>query len=89
MQTKTRYVDFSPLVQAMGLQPGEDYGQAEECHTHITQHTFKSVKFEVFYDEMASPLSQWKAFAAGIGTKSAMERETVIDLMHKAIICRP
>ena len=82
---KTRYRDNTALVKALGLQPGEDYGAAEECHTCITQHTHQNHPFEVFFDEMAGPLSQWKAFALGIGTQSGLDRDDVIRNMQEVI----
>jgi hypothetical protein len=81
----TRYFNHAAAGAALGLQQGELYEQEEECHTHITQHTHKGVSFEVWYDEMAGPLSQWKAFAAGLGTKSGLERDEVIQNMRVAI----
>lgn len=82
---KTRYIDNEPLAKSLGLQPGEAYEQAEECHTCISHYEHKGRSFEVYFDEMASPFSQWKAFCLGIGTRSQMEREKVIRAMQLAI----
>ena len=82
---KTRYINNEPLGQALGLQPGELYEHSEECHTHIAHYEHRGVEFEVFFDEMAGALSQWKAFAPGIGTRSGMERDSVIKAMRVAI----
>lgn len=81
----TRYIDNSKLCEAMGLQPGEDYGAAEECHTCIAHYEHKGRKFEVYFDEIASPFSQWKTFCVGIGTRSHMERDKAIQAMRIAI----
>lgn len=81
----TRYIDNTKLAVAMGLQPGEAYEQSEECYTNITKHHFMDREFEAMFDEMAGPLSQWKAFCLGIGTISGLEREKVIDEMKRKI----
>ena len=73
------------LEQQLGLQPGELYGADEQCFTKETRHTYKGRAFEVFHDEMAGPLSQWKAFCPGIGTVSNLERSAVIEAMRKRI----
>lgn len=77
------------LEKRLGLEAGELYGADEQCFTCQTRHTYHGRTFEVFYDEMASPLSQWKAFCVGIGTVSALERETVIAEMRKRINPQP
>jgi hypothetical protein len=82
---KTRSIDQSELVKAVGLQPDEDYGEADICHTDITMHTHKGYAFEVYYDQFAGPMSQWKAFCMGIGTKAQLERDDVIAEMRGAI----
>ena len=82
---RTRYIDNAKLVSALGLQAGEGYEQTEECHTHLTDYEHNGVAFEVYFDEMASPFSQWKSFCAGIGTRSHMEREKAIRAMQIAI----
>lgn len=79
---RSRFIDRSGTEHFYGLQSGELYEQTEECHTHITNHRSNGRSFEVFYDEMASPLSQWKAFSQGIGTVSGWERERVIEAMR-------
>lgn len=73
------------LEEALGLQPGELYGADEQCHTCETKHTYRGRPFDVFYDEMAGPLSQWKAFCAGIGTISGLKRDKVIAEMRQRI----
>jgi hypothetical protein len=82
---KTRYIDNAPLGKALGLQPGELYEAEEECHTCISHYTHKGREFEVYFDEMAGPLSQWKAFCQGIGTRSGLERDFVVKAMRLAI----
>lgn len=81
----TRYANNEALAQSLGLQPGEAYEQAEECHTCISHYKHNGRAFEVYFDEMAGPLSQWKAFCMGIGTRSGLEREEVIKAMRAAI----
>ena len=81
----THYHSDTQLVQAFGLQPGEDYGEAEECFTDITKHQHSNRDFEVYFNQTAGPLSQWTAFCLGIGTKSGLDRDTVIQHMQIAI----
>ena len=81
----TRYRNNEKLGQSLGLQPGECYDQEEECHTCISHHEYRGRKFEVYYDEMASAFSQWKAFCMGIGTRSQMVRENAIAAIKLAI----
>lgn len=82
---KTTYIDNTKLAAACGLQPGEAYEQVEECRTHEIRFDFCGRIVEVWFDEMAGPLSQWKAFCAGIGTKSGLERADVIARIKTAI----
>ena len=73
------------LEKAVGVQPGELYEAEEQCHTDITQHTWKGRAFEVYYDQMAGPLTQWKAWCMGIGGRSNEDRDAVIAAMRQAI----
>ena len=81
----TRYINNAAAAKAFGLQPGEAYEQEEECHTSIAHYTHNGVDFEIYFDEMAGPLSQWKAWCKGIGTRSGLERDFVLAAMRLAI----
>lgn len=75
----------SPVETAFGLQPGEAYGADEICHTDETEHTFSGRTFQVFYDQMSGPLTQWKAFCHGLGTLGRRDRADVIAAMQARI----
>lgn len=85
MNTTTRHYNHNAAGMALGLQSGELYEQEEECHTCISHYEHNGRKFEVYFDEMAGPFSQWKAFCQGIGTRSQMVRDDVIKAMRIAI----
>lgn len=81
-----QYRNYAGSEAAFGLQPGELYEAAEVCHTDRTLHTFHGREVEVYYDQLASIFSQWKAFCRGIGTVSRMDREEVVAEMHRRIL---
>lgn len=82
---KTKHMTTEQWEKVFGVEPGELYGANEHCYTDTTKHTFNGRAFDVFYDQMAQPLSQWKAFCIGIGTISNLEREAVIAEMRKRL----
>ena len=77
---KPRVVNHTALCAALGLQPGEDYGAAETCHTHLTQYQFRGRPFEVFYDEAACI---WRAWAQGFGGVSDLCPDRLLPAMHQ------
>ena len=83
---KTFYRDNSRAISLLGLQPGEAYEQSDECHTRQSFFYHNGRKIEVYFDEMAGPLSQWKAFCMGVGTVSGLERSNVIHTMKLRLI---